>query len=344
MLEPSLARLREDRYHSPQLEVTIRLNTNESPIPPSQGFLEGLGRRLGALELNRYPDREARDLREALGARHGVGPEMVFVANGSNEVLQSILLAYGGPGRHVWIAQPTYGMYARIAATTRTEVIEGGRRHDGRIDPDGHLDGAELVMICDPNNPTGRPEDPRLLEVPARHPERLFVVDRAYAEFEVAEPHPWRGGGNVVEVRTLSKAFSLAGLRLGYAIAAPEVVEALEAVALPYHVSALTQGAALEAMAHAEELTQAVELVVRERGFLAVELAKLGCEVEESATNFLLFSLPGRPARAIWEGLVARSVLVRDASSWPGVGDALRVTVGLPTENRAFLTALAEVR
>jgi len=344
MLEPSLARLRQDRYHSPQVEVAVRLNTNESPIPPSAEFLEGLCRRLGVLQLNRYPDREARMLREALAARHGVGPEMVFVANGSNEVLQSILLAYGGPGRRAWIAQPTYGMYARIATTTRTEVVAGARRQDGRIDPEVDLGEAELVIICDPNNPTGRAEDPGLLRVPARYPDRLFVIDRAYAEFEGADPHPWRGGGNVVEVRTLSKAFSLAGLRLGYAIAAPETVEALQAVALPYHVSALTQAAALEALTRADELTHAVELVVRERGFLAAELAKLGAKVEESATNFLLFSVEGRSARAIWEGLVARSVLVRDASSWPGAGDALRVTVGLPTENRAFLMALAEVR
>ncbi|WP_298447440.1 aminotransferase class I/II-fold pyridoxal phosphate-dependent enzyme [Ferrimicrobium sp.] len=342
MITPSLAEVLASSYHSPQLDVEVRLNTNESPIAPPTGFLEEVGRRVVASSLNRYPDRQAHELRRRLGELHGVGPESVFVGNGSNEVLQTIFLTYGGPGRSVWIASPTYGMYAQIAATTRTEVHDGQRSESGAIEADTIDRDSTIVVICDPNNPTGAVEPETLRQVPSQRTEQLFVIDRAYHDFDTRDIPEW-SGDNVVVVRTFSKAVSLAGLRMGYCVAGPDVVHALYGAILPYHLSSLTQLVALTALDWYQELTRAAALVVSERDILTSRLVKLGLEPYPSATNFVLVSMGRYDAHSIWEQLVRRSVLVRDASRWPGVTNALRITVGTPEENARAVDALADI-
>jgi len=338
--DPSLSDVLGARYHSVQVEVPVRLNTNESPFGPLPGLAEALGA-LADVDLARYPDRRAQELRERIGALHGVGPDAVFVANGSNEVLQTLLVAWGGPGRRAWVAEPTYGMYRQIARATRTDVVAGSRTPDGAIDPASFAAGGEIVLLCQPNNPTGQLEPPAVLEAALGLDGRLVVLDEAYADFAGLGPATLLGE-HVVRVRTFSKAFGLAGLRLGYAVAAPQVVEVLFASCLPYHVNALTQRLALWALAQHEEVERRAARLVAERERVARALGELVARVWPSATNFVLFE-PGKPARAVWEGLLARGVLVRDASGWPGLGDVLRVTIGTPAENDTFLVALAEV-
>ena len=342
MIDPSLSGATSGAYHSVQVSVDVRLNVNESPLAPPGGFSERLGERLATLSLNRYPDRGAREVRAAIARREGRLPEEVFVANGSNEVLQTLFLAYGGPDRKVYLAQPTYGMYSQIAKTTRTAVVEGRRRENWRLDRGDIIEaGAEVVVICDPNNPTGLEELDGLSSIAAERPGSLFVVDRAYGDFAEGL-EPWRGP-NVVEVKTFSKAFGMAGLRLGYAIAEPEVVEVLYSVVLPYHLDSLKQQAALVALEMEVELSSVVGEVKRERDLLMDELDSLPVSYWRSSANFVLFSPRNRQARAVWSALVERSILVRDSSTWPGLDNTLRVTVGTPEENALFIKALREV-
>ena len=346
-LRPDLALI--EGYHSPQVEVSVRLNTNEAPLPPPEGFVEALAEEVRTIPFHRYPDRRARDLRAGLAELHGIDPAGVFCANGSNEVLQCLLLAVGGPGRRVAVFEPTYQLHAHIARITGTEVVAGRRGPDFRLDMNEVsrvLTGSDPVVtfLCSPNNPTGRAEPRDVVEEVVAHAPGLVVVDEAYGQFS-----PWSAiplverDGRVVVVRTFSKTWSMAAHRLGYLTGPPALVEALEDVALPYHLDAVKQAAGRIALRFRGEMEARVAGIVEERGRLAGALADLPVESWPSDANFILFRPVARPATAVWEGLVERSVLVRDCSTWPGLDGCLRVTVGTPAENTAFLKALAEV-
>ncbi|ACU54043.1 histidinol-phosphate aminotransferase [Acidimicrobium ferrooxidans DSM 10331] len=337
---PSLEDALGASYHSAQVPARVRLNTNESPYGPPPAVARALEEAV-ALDLARYPDRRAEALRAALGRLHGVAPTSIFVANGSNEVLETVLAAWGGPGRRLWLAEPTYGMYRQIARVTRTTVVAGARRSDGSIDPSSLEADSELVIVCQPNNPTGMLEPPEVMDRVLACDDRLVLVDEAYADFADLGPATLLGD-HVVRIRTLSKAAGLAGLRLGYAVCAPEVADVLWSACLPYHVNAVTQAVAVAALADVDEIARRAALVVRERERVGQALGTLAARVWPSATNFILFD-PGRPATEVWEGLVAKGILIRDASRWPGLSNTLRVTIGTADENDAFLAALGEV-
>jgi histidinol-phosphate aminotransferase len=335
-------------YHSPQVEVAVRLNTNESPLPPPPGWLEALEAEVRNIEWNRYPDRSAAVLREALGAWHGVAPEQVFCANGSNEVLQCICLAYGGPGRQALVFEPTYALHAHIAHLTSTGVVEVARRDDFSLDIDVALetlaaDQPAITFLCSPNNPTGLAEDRSSVGALLEAMPGLLVVDEAYGQFA-----DWSAADllddqvPLVVTRTYSKTWSMAAARLGYALAPQPVVEVLERVALPYHLDALKQAAGRLALGYSAEMEERVGLIVRERQRVGKALRSLAVEVWPSQSNFLLFR-PGHNAPEVWKGLLDRSVLVRDVSGWPRLDGCLRVTVGTPEENDMFLAALSEV-
>ncbi len=341
-------------YHSPQLEVDVRLNTNEAPEAPPAAFVARAAELVGAVRFNRYPDRAAGELRGRLGASHGVGVERVFCANGSNEVLQCLLLAYGGPGRSAALFEPTYALHRHLAATTGTAVRTGERDGDWAIDlaewdrllAEGRAAGRHdpaITFVCSPNNPTGRLEPADRLAAILETAPGLVVVDEAYGQFaprsaiQLLGDHP-----RLVVVRTFSKTWSLAGLRLGYALAHPEVVAALEAVALPYHLDALKQAMGCLALEYEDEMVARVARLVTERRRLVDGLVAIGATVVPSDANFVLFSLPGGDGRALWKHLVDRSVLVRDVSSWPRLAGYLRVTVGTAGEDDAFLAAVAD--
>jgi histidinol-phosphate aminotransferase len=339
-------------YHSPQVDVEVRLNTNESPYPPPAAFRKAWLGALADLPLHRYPDRSARDLREALAHHLGHGPERIVCANGSNEVLLALLLAFGGPGRSMLCFVPTYTLHAHLARITGTQVHTVTRDPAWGVDPGAAVAAVrdlrpELVFLCSPNNPTGRAEPPEVVaavaDALAAHGPGLVVVDEAYGEFAptsalglVDDDRP------LVVTRTFSKVWSLAALRLGVGIGPDWVAAAVEKVLLPYHLSAATLAAGRLALAFQAEMRARVGLIVAERERVEAALAATpGVRVHPSGANFLLFRPPG-DAHRTWRRLVDAGVLVRDCSSWPGVEGHLRVTVGTPAENDRFLAALAE--
>ena len=338
-------------YHSPQVPAEVRLNTNESPYPPPAAWQEDLAAAVAELEFHRYPDREAVALRQGIASLHGVAPEEVFCANGSNEVLQCLLLAYGGPGRRALVFEPTYALHAHIARLTSTDVVTGPRTADFRIEPDAALRLAaeelpHVAFVCSPNNPTGRLEDPAVVEALVGSVGGLVVVDEAYGQFSRWSALELRhgratGADGLVVVRTFSKTWAMAAARLGYLVADAEVVAGCEAAALPYHLSAQTQAAGVLALRYRDEMARRVALVAAERDRLAAGLAGLPVESWRSDANFVLFRPRERDAPAVWNELLSAGVLVRDVSTRPGLEGCLRVTVGTPEEDDRFLEALA---
>ena len=341
---------RLERYHSPQLDVSVRLNTNESPFPPPAGFVDAWLEALRAVPLHRYPDREARRLRGALAERLGQPPARVFAANGSNEVLQTLLLAYGGAGRRALVFEPTYALHAHLARITGTTVVDGDRRDDFLISPTeaDQLISAErpaVVFLCSPNNPTGTVE-PRatveaLLASVLDHGPGLLVVDEAYGEFAGWSAVELIGDDvPLVVARTYSKVWSMAALRLGFAVGPAAVVEQLDRVVLPYHLAVPTQVAGVEALAFEAEMRARGEALVTERQRLAAALTRLpGLTVYPSGAIFVLVRVDG-DGHALWQRLVERGVLVRDFSHVRRLEGCLRITVGTPAEDDALLGAL----
>ncbi|HVC70434.1 MAG TPA: histidinol-phosphate transaminase [Acidimicrobiales bacterium] len=337
-------------YHSPQVDVEVRLNTNESPFAPPEQWLDELRDELGRIAFHRYPDRGATALRAALAEFHDVEIDRLFCANGSNEVLQCLLLAYGGTGRTVALFEPTYALHRHIASLTATKVESGWRGADFRLDPDvvdRVLDRARptITFLCSPNNPTGRTETPEMVQHVLDRAPGLVVVDEAYGQFAPSSAleltrRAVAGSNRLVVLRTFSKTWSMAACRLGYLVADPAVVRACEAVALPYHLDAVTQAAGRLALRHMGAMEQRVALLNEERGRMAAALGDLPVETWPSDANFILFRPTARPARRVWDDLLASSVLVRDCSTWPGLDECLRVTVGTPAENTRFLAAL----
>jgi histidinol-phosphate aminotransferase len=337
-------------YHSPQLDVSVRLNTNESPYPPPPDFVSSWLEALRHVPLNRYPDRAARDLRHALAEFLGQPAERVFCANGSNEVLQCLLLAYGGPGRSAAVFEPSYVLHSHISRVTGTALVTGERRPDDlTLDVDAAVDlvttaRPEITFLCSPNNPSGVVDDREAVEAVLDAAPGLVVVDEAYGEFS-----PWSaldlvdGERPIVVARTFSKVWSMAAMRLGFCVAPPEVVKALETVVMPYHLSVATQLAGTHALRWRAEMEERVHTIVTERERLMAGLAGLdGLRTFPSGANFVLVR-PDRDGREVWEGLVERGVIVRDFSHMPRLANCLRVTIGTPDENDAFLGALKEV-
>ncbi|MGH8971763.1 MAG: histidinol-phosphate transaminase [Acidimicrobiia bacterium] len=346
-------RLRDDLsqltgYHSPQVDVSVRLNTNESPYPPPDGFVEAFQAVVAAASFNRYPDRGAGGLRGALGRFLGQPAERIFCANGSNEVLQTILLAYGGQGRRAAVFEPSYVLHAHIANITGTGVVTGERGPDFALDAAGAAafvaaEAPDVVFLTTPNNPTGTVEPRATVEALLDAAPGLVVVDEAYADFA-----PWSAlelveeGTPLVVVRTYSKVWSMAAFRLGFCVAPADLVADLDKVVLPYHLSVPTQVAGTVALDFVDEMRARVEAIVAERERLTGALGAMdGVEVFPSGANFVLIRVNG--AHAVWQALLDKDVLVRDFSRWPRLNDCLRVTVGRPEENDAFLTALKEV-
>ena len=339
--------LREDLrgrtpYGAPQLDVPVRLNTNENPYPPPAALVADVAAAtaLAAATLHRYPDRDAVALREDLAAY------LADTTNGSNEILQQLLQAFGGPGRLAVGFEPSYSMHPIIAAGTRTEWLPAPRRADFSLDTDAAIAvikerDPHLVFLTSPNNPTGQSVPLAELRRVVQASPGMVVVDEAYAEFS-GQPSALtlleELGGRLVVTRTMSKAFAFAGGRLGYLAAAPAVVEALALVRLPYHLSALTQAAARAALRHAPSTLDSVAMLVAERERVTAALRGMGCHVVPSDANFVLFGQFG-DAPAGWRRYLARGVLIRDV----GIHGYLRATIGLPAENDAFLDASREI-
>lgn len=336
-------------YHSVQVDVEVRLNTNESPFAPPTGFADALASEISRVDWNRYPDRAALALRTDIAALHGVDPDQVFVANGSNEVLQTVLLAYAGPGRTVATFEPTYQMHAQIARVTGATVVEGDRGADFTLDA-AEVDRVlteykpHVVFLTSPNNPTGLVEPPERVEQLLASAPGLVVIDEAYSQFAdwsaldmVDEARP------LVVTRTFSKTWSMAGARLGYLVGPTWLVSELDKVVLPYHLDVVKQLAGRVALRFTDEMNERVALLVSERDRITAGLRSLPIDVFDSGANFVLFRPTAVDGRTVWQSLVDRSILVRDCSSWPRLENCLRVTIGTPAENDRFLSAITDI-
>lgn len=346
-----------DGYHSPQVDVPVRLNTNESPYPPPEGFGSRLAAAVGQVAWHRYPDRAATELRRRIGELHDVGPDQVFVANGSNEVLQTVLLTYAGAGRSVATFEPTYALHAHIARLSGATVIQGERDGDFALSQEeidrvlaggsGETSGPapSVVFLCSPNNPTGCEEPRPLVEAVlarVRAAGALLVMDEAYGQFASWSAQELMGPDEpLVVTRTFSKTWSMAAARLGYLIGPGWVIDELEKVVLPYHLDALKQAAGIIALDFTGDMEARVAAIVTERQRVVAALDELAVRVWPSGANFVLLraEVPGGGG-ALWNALLQRGVLVRNCSSWPRLDGCLRLTVGTPAENDAFLDAL----
>jgi len=335
-------------YGAPQLDVPVKLNTNENPYPPSPALVRAIADAVAAAAatLNRYPDRDAVGLRRDLAAYlgHGLSWRHVWAANGSNEVIQQLLQAFGGPGRSAIGFEPSYSMHPIIARTTATAWLSGARDDDFGLNPGRAVQAIrdhrpDVVFLTSPNNPTGGALPLAVIETVCDAAPGLVVVDEAYAEFArdgapaaltLLPRYP-----RLVVTRTMSKAFALAGARVGYLAADPAVIEALLLVRLPYHLSAVTQAVARAVLAHAAEPLATVQALRAERDRLVGWLRGQGLTVADSDANFVLFGGFG-DAHAVWQALLERGVLVREVGP-PGW---LRVTAGTPAEMDAFRAAL----
>jgi len=336
-------------YHSPQVDVEVRLNTNESPVEPPAAWRDAFAAELSRVEWHRYPDRSAAALRGAIAELHGVDPAQVFAANGSNEVLQTLLLAYAGPGRRVATFEPTYQLHGHIARLTGATVVETERAADFSLDLPRALAAIDahapaVTFLCSPNNPTGLVEPEAVVRAVLGAVPGLLVVDEAYAQFA-----PWSALSLVdderplVVTRTFSKTWSMAASRLGYLVGPRWLVDDLDKVVLPYHLDAAKQIAGRLALRYLDDMEARVADVVAERERVAAALDALPVQRVPSGANFVLFRPSSMGGRAVWQGLLDRSVLIRDCSGWPRLEGCLRVTIGTPAENDRFLAALTEV-
>jgi histidinol-phosphate aminotransferase len=339
-------------YGAPQLDVPVCLNTNENPYPPSPRLAEALARAVGEIagSLNRYPDRDAVELRKDLAdyLGHGLTAGQVWAANGSNEIIQQILQAFGGRDRTAIGFEPSYSMHPIITAVSGTRWIDALRDDDFGLEPARAIEAIEehrpdIVFLTSPNNPTGTALSPAVIETVLSAAPGMVVVDEAYAEFR-REGTPSAlsllpGNPRLIVTRTMSKAFAMAGTRVGYLAADPAVIDALLIVRLPYHLSAITQTVARTALDHRDELLGAVATLRAERDALVAWLRAEGFVVADSDANFVLFGrFPDR--RRVWQGILDRGVLIREV----GPPEWLRVSVGTPEEMAAFRAALKESR
>lgn len=350
--------LGEEPYGAPQLNVDVRLNVNENPFAPPASVVEAVTADVRQImsEANRYPDRDFIDLRADLAAylsdESGVHltADQLWAANGSNEVMAHVMAAFGGPGRKALTFPPTYSMYPEYARESFTALISVPRRADFTIDVPQALaaiahDRPTIVLLASPNNPTGTAidlGDVEQLAAASRDVDSVLVVDEAYAEFRrsgvpsalrLLAEYP-----NLIVTRTMSKAFAMAGVRLGYSAAHPAVIDALRIVRLPYHLSSVTQAVARAAIAHAQDLQAGLDILRSERDQLVVELRARGLQVAPSDANFCLFGVFA-DRHLVWQQLVDRGVLIRET----GPTGWLRVSVGTPDENARFMSALDEV-
>ena len=337
-------------YGAPQLHVPIALNVNENTHEISEEILVDVIRRIAESlgNINRYPDREFTALRESLAkyVGHDLQSKNIWAANGSNEVLQQLFMAFGGPGRKALSFSPTYSMYSLIAQTTDTQYIEVPRLERYEIDVELVTNAIsehkpDIIIICSPNNPTGTPVALEVIEAAYAGTESIVIVDEAYSEFSLNENSALGllpGRPRLVVSKTMSKAFSFAGARLGYLAADEAVCDVMRLVRLPYHLSSLTQAAAEAALAHSEQMLATVADIRDQRDRLYVALQDLGLDPYRSDANFILVGGLNHP-HEIWQKLLDRGILVRDI----GITNTLRITAGTEAGTTAGIDELSEI-
>lgn len=334
-------------YGAPQLDVPVQLNVNENTFGIPEVVALAIVERVAqaTLSLNRYPDREFLALRSALAGFLGAGltAEQIWAANGSNEILQQIFTAFGGPQRKALSFGPTYSMYPNIARGTLTPYLEVPREDGFSLSPHYvaekiQSEKPDVVILCTPNNPTGNSISLETITAAYDAFDGMLIIDEAYQEFS-SQPSAIEllpGRGRLIVSRTMSKAFAFAGARLGYMAADSAVVDAMRIVRLPYHLSALTQAAALAAVEHASALLANVEQIKLQRDRIVKAANDFGLSAHPSDANFVLVDGFRNPEQ-IFQSLLERGVLIRNV----GIPNTLRITAGTEAETTKLLAEMA---
>lgn len=355
-------------YRAPQMDAAVKLNTNESPYPPPPGFIRELQERITGFELNRYPQRDFGEVRDALAAHVGTLTDRVWLANGSNEIILQLLLAFGGVERKVITFEPSYTMHSHITKVSGSRLLTAARNPDYSLHLEASLQAIEsqrpdVVFLCSPNNPTGNSLSQKAIGAICGAARGLVILDEAYIEFAQGVQADPTGAvrlagskvqrdfstelieefENLAVIRSFSKSWRLAGARLGYLVASPHIIEEIQKVRLPYHLSSLTQAAALAALNHSGEIMATLDTIKHERDRVFHELSSMGAVTPyPSDANFILFRCLSRPAEEVWRDLLDRGILIRDFSSVRRCEGCLRVSIGTPDQNEKFLDALSE--
>lgn len=328
----------------------INLSANENTYPLPDAYTDALHEAMVSTPLNRYPDPMSNELRDVLAERHGVSREAIIVGNGGDELLFNLLFTFGGPGHLLVTCPPDFSEYALFAQMNETEHVAVWRNpEDYSIDEEALVQAARsaaLVILTSPNNPTGNALDHALVRRLLDETDALLLIDEAYVEFapEGTSVVDWVvDNPRLMVLRTLSKAFGLAGLRCGYLVADPAIVDMLGAIRQIYSVDVLAQATAEAAVRNRSLLVPVIETIVSERARLASSLSGIeGVTVWPSAANFLLVRMEGA-SRVRARLRDEHSILVRDFSYAPGLENCLRITVGTPAENDSVVKALTTV-
>lgn len=348
MLEPRPVAKRTG-YSSLQVPVSVRLNTNESPYAPPVKWQMDFVKEIPNLELNRYPDGQMTKLVEALARYHKLDASYIWAANGSNETIQLLLHAYGGHGRVAAIYEPSYAMHFYISQITGTEIKTYARNNSFKINSEQVLsdfrrDKFDILFLCSPNNPTGTIEDYDEIKYICQQFTGLLIIDEAYVQFSKYSFEGFvKEFDNVAIIRTFSKTWAMAGVRLGYIIANPKIIDAVKNVSLPYHVSSFSQLAGVLALNYEDEMRERIKLIKDERTRVISDLKNVEkLQVWDSEANFFLIKPTNITGKELHERLLDKSVLVRDVGHFKLLENCLRVTIGTPVENDRFLTAVKE--
>ena len=329
--------------------AAVKINQNENPCDLESAVKQRVLDAALSRPWNRYPDFDPVALLEALARFSGWRADGILAGNGSNELIEALLMVTVGAGTPVVIADPTFSLYALLTGVLGGDVVRVPLGPEFELDADAfasaqRASGASVVIVCSPNNPTGTALDPDAVARLCRDADALVVVDEAYHEFSGQSVVPLlRDHPNLVVLRTFSKAMAMAGLRVGYLLASPELVAEVNKARLPYNLNFFSQSAALAVLAEPRLVQEGVARLVRARDGLFADLAAMpGVHPYPSRANFILFALSGRAPAEVFGALFARGVLVRDVSAAPRLRQCLRVSVGTAEENAAFLEALRE--
>lgn len=335
-------------YDPKYLPAEVSVSANESPYAVPEEVGRAISERLGALDLNRYPDPLASELRQMIAQANGLEPGNVMIGNGGDELLFNLALAWGGPQRTFLNFPPTFSVYEMNARLTGTDVVNVPRKEGFAIDEDAALariarGDIDFTVVTSPNNPSGDIASQEFIVSMLKASDALVLVDEAYSEYARTSMLPYlKQYDNLAILRTFSKAYRLAGVRIGYLLASEEVITQFTKVRQPYSVDAMAQSVACAVFENRVLFEPAIDEAIEQRGWLYDELNAIpGITAFPSHANYLLFEVPD--AGSVWDALYARGVLVRDFSRTPGLEGMLRVSVGAPYENRAFIEALRSI-
>lgn len=348
-LRPSAPQLADIEPYDPKyIPADVMISANESPVDLPDDIRAEVQEAVRNVNLNRYPDPLANDLRDMIASANGLVRDQVILGNGGDELLFNIALAFGGPGRTFLNMPPTFSVYVNNAQLTNTTIVNVNRRSDFTIDEEAVIERVaqgdiDYTIVTSPNNPSGDVASIDFVERLLNASDTLVMVDEAYSEFSGQTVLPLLAEHeNLVILHTFSKAYRLAGVRLGYLLGSEAALTEFKKVRQPYSVDAVSQAIGRVVYAHRDEFTAAIDKTIAERERVSAELANIeGVEAFPSRSNYMLVRIDD--AGTVWQQMFDRGVLIRDFSHAPGLTNCLRISVGTPEENDRMLATLKDI-